>query len=327
MGRDIAEAPEVTDQPGLTLPGEPVRALLIVNPQAGPGLWAGAQPAAQRLQAAGWHVDTVETDHKGHAVELARLAVARGYHLVIGCGGDGTLNEVVQGLVGSATALGIIPMGTANVLARDVGIPLDPVRAAEALLTGRVRVVDVGRAGDRAFIMMAGIGLDADVVQEVEQTSGRPLRWLKAPRLFWGTVRRFFTYQGTRMRLALDDQRERGRVMMVVVGNIRSYAGLFQITHEADWDDGLLDVVVFYSGGFWVKIGNLISVLRRRHRYRQGIAYHRVRQVRVWAARPVPVQADGDLVGATPMTFTIEPRALRVVLPGLGRNGMKQGRM
>jgi YegS/Rv2252/BmrU family lipid kinase len=295
---------------------ETVRALFIVNPLAGLGLWPGAQPAADRLLAAGWSVDLVQTDHAGHATELARQAVARGYHLAIGCGGDGTLNEIVQGLAGSQTALGIIPMGTANVLAREMGLPLDPVKAAEVLLAGHVRVVDVGWAADRAFVMMAGIGFDATVVREVQEAPHRPHRWLKAPLLVIGTVRRLFTYEGTYMHLTLDGTTERGRVMMVVVGNIRSYGGVLQITHEAYWDDGLLDVVVFYSGSLLVRLGNMVSVMLRRHKKRQGVAYHRVRTVRIWTPHPCPVQVDGDIVGETPMSFTIAPRALRVVLPG-----------
>jgi YegS/Rv2252/BmrU family lipid kinase len=297
-------------------PGQAVRALLVVNPNAGLGLWPGAQPAAERLGAAGWLVDVIQTEYEGHGTELARQAVAKGYHVAIGCGGDGTLNELIQGLVGSTTALGLIPMGTANVLAREVGVPLDPVKAAEVLLTGHVRPVDVGRAGERAFLMMAGIGLDADVVREVQHAPRRPPRWLKAPLLALGTARRVFTYPGTTMHLTLDGTVEHGRVLMVVVGNIRSYAGVFQITDEADWCDGLLDVVVFYSGGLLVKLGNLGSVVLRRHKHRQGVAYHRVRRVRIWTTHPCPVQVDGDMVGETPMTFTVEPRALRVLMPG-----------
>jgi diacylglycerol kinase family enzyme len=103
--------------------------------------------------------------------------------------------------------------------------------------------------------------------------------------------------------------------MMVVVGNIRSYAGVFQITHEAAWDDGCLDVVVFASVGLLAKIGNFFSLLLRRHKRRPGVAYFQARRVHIWTPSPVPVQADGDLVGETPMTFRNQPRALRVVLP------------
>lgn len=296
---------------------EPVRAMLIVNPQAGLGLWPGAQPAAERLMAAGWMVDICRTEYAGHAVELARQSVEQGYDVAIGCGGDGTLNELVQALVGSQTALGIIPLGTANVLAREMGVPLDPIGAAEALVGGRVHVVDVGRADQRAFLMMAGIGLDADVVREVQHAEPRPPRWLKAPLLLVGTVRRFFTYPGMPMRLTIDGQSERGRVIMVVVGNSRSYAGVFQITHEADWRDGVLDIVVFHQASLTGKIGNFVSMLFRRHKERRGVSYQRGRRVHIWTAQPLPVQADGDIVGETPMTFTIEPQALRIVLPGL----------
>jgi YegS/Rv2252/BmrU family lipid kinase len=311
----MSEAPASDERAVLTPPGQAVRALVIVNAQAGLGLWPGAQPAVEHLRAAGWLVDLAQTEYQGHATELARQAMHQGYHLVIGCGGDGTLNEIVQALAGSETVLGIVPTGTANVLAREMGIPLDPLGAAEVLLTGRIRVMDLGRAGERAFIMMAGIGLDAEVVREVQDAPRRPPRFLKAFLLTLGTVLRFFTYPGTPMRLTIDGQEERGRVMMVVVGNIRSYAGVFQITHEATWDDGCLDIVVFFTVGLVAKIGNFLSLLLRRHKRRPGVAYFRARRVHIWTPAPVPVQADGDIVGDTPMTFRSEPRALRVVLP------------
>lgn len=304
-------APPVAPAPGDTA----VRVLLIVNPMAGPGLWAGAHPAAERLRAGGWHVQVAATNHRGHAEELARGAVVDGYDVVIGCGGDGTLNEIVQALVHSQTALGIIPMGTANVLARDMGIPLDPVRAAEVLLAGRSRVVDVGRAGERAFIMMAGVGFDARVIREVEAARGRHPRLLKAPHLTWTAVRRFFTDQGTPMYLSLDGRAVRGRVLMLVAGNIRSYGGVFQIAHAADWDDGILDVVVIYSGRLVTRVASLVDVILRRYTDRRRVAYFRVREARIWTAQPVPVQADGEVVGITPICLTLEPRALRVLLP------------
>ncbi len=312
---DTRQSLPVAERLPLAPPGQVVRALLIVNPQAGPGLWSGASRAAERLQAAGWQVDVVQTEHRGHAEVLARRAVADSYHIAVGCGGDGTLNEIVQGLVGSSTALGVIPMGTANVLAREMGIPLDPVRAAEALLSGRPRAVDVGRAGDRYFLMMAGIGLDAHVVREVEAGHRRRPRLLKAPLLAWATVRRLFTDRGTRMYFTLDGRTLHGQVLMVVVGNIRGYAGIFQIAHAANWDDGILDVVVIFGGGLLVKAASFVSIVLRRHTDRRRVAYFRVREARIWTPQPVPVQADGDLAGATPMTFTVERRGLRVILP------------
>jgi YegS/Rv2252/BmrU family lipid kinase len=299
----------------LAPPGTTVRAMLIINPQAGPGLWPGAQPAADRLIEAGWQVDIARTEYAGHASALAASAVAQHYHVVIGGGGDGTLNEIIQALIGSQTALGIIPLGTANVLARDLGVPLDPVGAATTLIEGQVSLIDVGRANRRAFVMMAGICLDADVVREVQEARPRPPRWLKAPLLLIGTVHRFFTYPGTPMQLTIDGQPERGRVLMVVVGNIQSYAGVFFIAHEADWSDGVFDIVIFYQTRLIDRVTNFISMLFRRHKERPGVGYRRARRLHISTPQPIPVQADGDIVGETPMIFTIEPAALRIVRP------------
>jgi YegS/Rv2252/BmrU family lipid kinase len=293
----------------------PVKALVVVNPQAGPGIGAGVAPALDRLRQAGWQIELHRTTRRGHAAELAREAVAQGYHVVVGCGGDGTLNELVQGLVGSQTALGVLPLGTANVLARELRIPLDPLGAADILIAGQTRRIDVGMAGERAFLMMAGIGLDAYVVEEIEAGPRRVPRLLKAPALFLTTLRRVLTDRGAPMELTVDGQTVRGRVLMVVAGNIRNYAGVFQIAHAAVWDDGVLDLVIIFGGSLLDKLNSFLAILRRRATDRRRIAYFRVREAHIVAAHPAPVQADGDLVGVTPMTIGIRPVALRIVVP------------
>lgn len=300
---------------GLTTADTPPRAMVIVNPHAGLGLWPGAMPAADRLAGAGWQLDVVQTEAEGHATELAATAVERGYAAVVGCGGDGTLSEIVQALAGTPVALGIIPTGTANVLAREFGIPLDPVRAAEVLLTGAVQPIDVGRAGARAFIMMASVGLDADVVQAVQHAPRRRPRLLKAPLMIAAFVRALFVHPGVMMTVTLDGMVVRDRMIMAVVSNIRGYGGVLEIAHEAVVDDAMLDVVLFHNVPVPARIANLVSVLRRRHRRQPGVTYHRARRIRIETAQPVPVQADGDIVDQTPMTFTADPQALRLVLP------------
>jgi diacylglycerol kinase family enzyme len=175
--------------------------------------------------------------------------------------------------------------------------------------------MDVGRAGERAFLMMAGVGFDAEVIHDVQAAPRRPPRLLKAPLLFWRAFHRFFSHTGVPMHITLDGVEERDRVMMVVIGNIRGYGGVFQIAHAASYDDAILDVVIFREVGLLGRVANLVSVILRRHERNPGITYHRVRRVHIWTPRPTRVQADGDLIGETPMTFLSEPRALRVVLP------------
>jgi YegS/Rv2252/BmrU family lipid kinase len=300
---------------GLVGAGVRPRAMVIVNARAGLGLWPGAMPAADRLAAAGWQLDVVQTETEGHATELAAMAVARGYTAVVGCGGDGTLSEIVQALAGTPVALGIIPTGTANVLAREFGVPLDPARAAEVLLSGAVQLVDVGRVDGRAFVMMASVGLDADVVQEVQHTPRRRPRLLKVPLMVVAFVRGLFVHPGVMMTITLDDAVIHDRMIMAVVSNIRGYGGVVEIAHEAEVDDAILDVVLFHDVPVPARIANLVSVVRRRHQRQPGVTYHRARCIRIETARPVPVQADGDIVGLTPMTFISDPRALRLVLP------------
>ncbi len=158
-----------------------MKALLVVNPKArGLPRQERLRAAAAWLEEAGWRVRLQPTEGPGHAMLLAQAAAQEGYDLVVACGGDGTINEVVNGLAGSPTALGVIPGGTANVWAKEVGIPRDPLKAIAIAAQGESRRIDLGRAmgratgpgglgmkGDRHFLLMAGLGFDGHVIHRL----------------------------------------------------------------------------------------------------------------------------------------------------------------
>jgi diacylglycerol kinase (ATP) len=289
------------------------RACIIVNPAARslplPDRLATA-PAWLRLH--GWRVEQHRTARPGDATELARAAAAHGCDVVVAVGGDGTLNEVVNGLATTPTALAVIPAGTANVWAREARLPRHPAAVARLLDHGVVRRIDLGRVGDRYFLLMASLGVDALVVAGVSPRAKR--RFGRAAYLTRG-LREALRFPAADARMRVDGEAIAARLFLLVAGNTRSYGGALTLTHHAVADDGLLDVVLFQGGGLGRVGGYLARALARRHLAAPGTLFRRARVVEVTTDPVLPVQADGELVGTTPARLTVVPGALRVIVP------------
>jgi YegS/Rv2252/BmrU family lipid kinase len=299
-------------------PPVPARARIVANPVSGSMHGMGGlnelRATAIWLTEHGLPTEVTTTQRVGHAVELTREAVAAGHEMVIAAGGDGTLNDVIHGLAGSTTALGVLPMGTVNVWAREIGIPLGASEARELLLHGVRRQVDLGRAGPRYFLMMAGVGFDAEVVKRVERN------WLKRVGLkmldYIATAGSLgLTQQPAKLTLRIAGQRRKMNALMVVIGNTRLYGGAMQFTRRAVADDGMLDIVVIGGGGWGRRAGVFLRAFLRRPSLGPDVRYERVRSVRLESTPPLPVQVDGDIIGSLPMTFSVAPGALWVIVP------------
>ncbi|HEY7850652.1 MAG TPA: diacylglycerol kinase family protein, partial [Ktedonobacterales bacterium] len=241
-------------------------------------------------------------------------AVAGGMEMVIAAGGDGTVNDVIQALAGHTTALGVLPMGTVNVWAREMGIGLTAAEARETLVSGVRRRVDLGRAGQRYFLMMAGIGFDAEVARRVERGALKRVG-LKMLDYIAAVVALSVTAKPADLRIQIGGRRRRERALMVIIGNTRLYGGAMTFTKRAVADDGALDVVVIGSGGLAHRIGVLWRAFLRRPGAGPRVRYERAQAIRVESRRAEPVQVDGEVIGHLPMTFTVAPQALRVILP------------
>jgi diacylglycerol kinase (ATP) len=291
-----------------------MRTMLVFNPNAGQAdaLERELTAAATVWREAGWLVDIEPTRAAGDGRRLAQQAVEQGYELVVAAGGDGTINEVINGLAGSATALAPLPLGTMNVWARELRLPLQPRQAAEALLTWQPRPIDLGRAGERYFLLMAGIGFDAAITAGVGAQEKR--RFGALAYVFRG-IEQTVNLRSARARLVIDGRPLRRRVLMVVVGNSQLYGGLVKITHHASIDDGLLDICVIKGDNGLSAVRRLIAIIRRRQSRDPEIEYYRARSLQIVARPPLPVQVDGDPIGVTPMTFEVVPGALRALLP------------
>jgi diacylglycerol kinase (ATP) len=289
------------------------RALFIDNPVAGrhhPRYLT--KQVAYRLRRYGWQVDVVGTAYAGHGISLAREAVSRRYDMVVACGGDGTINEVLQALAGTTTCLGVVPTGTANVWAGEAGLPRDAEYLTALLDHGPRPAIDIGRADSRLFLLMAGIGLDAAVVRRVQLgLKERFGRWAYVLSL----LEQFSAYQGASVHLTLDGIVEEHILWMLVVGNTRRYAGYFRLTPQALIDDGRLDVCMVPGLSAAWSVPQWSAVLTGAPPLRKYLRYRRVREIAVQAARPLPIQVDGDPAGYTPVTITVLPGGVRMVMP------------
>jgi len=298
-----------------------MKAHLIYNPVAGPrDARRTLDGACRYLRRRGWTVEPKETAKPGDAVALARQASVDDCDLVLVAGGDGTVNEVVNGLVGSHTALGVLPVGTGNVWAKQLNVSTysiaNPRRlqgAAQGVADGDIYLVDVGRVGDHHFLCWTGVGLDAQVTAEMEPR-GRTTKRLGALAYVVALMQVARDFEGVRTRVSVDGKMIRGRTILVVVSNIRLYAGL-PLAREARLDDGLLDVYVFQGLGGLYAVRSFIRVLSNRSLQDARVIHRQARTIDVQTEVALCVHTDGDPMGTTPISVEVVPRALRVVIP------------
>ena len=294
------------------------RAWLIENPAAGQSDWEEQIAAAQAtLREAGWAVTPRRTAGPGDATAFAREAVAAGADVVVVAGGDGTVNEALQGLAGQRrTALAVLPGGTVNIWATELGVKKDEADIARRIAAGQRHVVDLGRVNDRFFLMVASAGVDAEANAAVDRS---PL--LKRLKRLTGVVPYAVAGLLTALRfrpptvaLYVDGEPLTGRLLMFVAGNTRLYGGVAEITYQARANDGLLDICVIGGRGPLDLLRRGWSVLRRRHDADPAIIYRKARRVVLDPRRPLRIQADGEDIGATPATFQVVPAALEVIV-------------
>lgn len=285
-------------------------AIIIGNPKAGRNRGNDhLKRCAEILRSGGLVVEVWPTERPQHATELTSLAGAR---LVVAAGGDGTVNEVVNGLKTDAT-LGILPLGTANVLARELGLPLNPEAACKRIIAGKERLIDVGVATDRKgrerrFTCMAGMGFDAHVVNEVTPLLKQYLKILAFP------LAAFKVYlEGDLPPLHILHGKETHVTQFAIVANGQYYGGDFRVAEDAALATGNLEVVLVDRVGRLLRADILTRILARRPLDRSMRSFT-TRELRATSpGAHVPVQLDGEVWGRLPMSFRIEPGALKVV--------------
>jgi len=259
--------------------------------------------------AGGWPIRI--TSHAGEAEALARRAVEEGFRRVVAAGGDGTVNHVANGIAGSNAALGILPMGTVNVFAMELGLPSNDLELCWKIVeAGNMRLVDLPSANGKYFVQLGGIGLDAQAVKETTLAFKRSL----GPLSYLISAAHIAARQPPKLFIESADAPVR-EGSFVLVGNGRLYGGPFPFFKQAAVDDGLLDVVVFKRLGFLEIIKYLHDVVFSSDIRVPEVEYFQTRHLRVSSEQDVPVELDGELAGNCPVDFQMHEKALPVLSP------------
>ena len=301
------------------------KACLITNPQSGQGS-LDLSEALTLLQAEGWEITLRQKLEGGEATELAREAAREGYHVVVDCGGDGTLNEIVEGVVGSPVAVGVLPGGTANVWAHEIGISQRLDIAARQLASAERRRVDVGAVTVNGtlksyFLLMAGLGLDGAVISSLSKPLKHRIGKLAyAPAI----VNAMRSFNPLPVRIEMDGMHWQGRVSQIIVGNSRRYADVTELTPDAYIDDGLLDVCLITASGPLTASRQLGSLLVRQHPSEASAELYRAASMTVYAPDVLPLQVDGGHVQVSEdditadgivFTFSVVAQGVTMLVP------------
>ncbi len=291
-----------------------MRILIIANPRSGRGrAFRRVQEYVRNWPHSSWDVDLIATRAPGHAAEIARTLMARPPDILAVCGGDGTVNEVLNGMSEPGSPVAVLPGGTANVLARAIGIPLDPLEALRVALRGSCLQVDsclLRGTQDRRFLLMAGAGFDAYVVS---RTSSTLKDRVGIAAFYQSTLQCLVTYDFPEFLLEAEDLSI--RTTTCVVANSRGYGGGLVLTPSADMTDGLLDIVAV-QGRSRVKLALFaLTALQGKPRGYPWVRYTRARSVQIEGPSRVMVQVDGEQVGTLPAAVQIVPHSFHLAVP------------
>lgn len=285
---------------------------VIVNPVAG----HGRSPRYLRqlkscLKSRGLSWDFLETKRPGHARELAENLVSRGYSRLVVMGGDGTISEVMNGILGSDLELGVISVGTGNDVARSLRLPVNaPEKALDIILSDRVLLMDVGCEGERYFLSLLGIGFPAIVAQE----ANRMKRLKGSPAFFIAVYKALHRMKASPVRIELDDKTIDVKCTSIMVQNTPYTGGGLLIAPDAKMDDGFLDVVIVDDIGKLDLMVNFPKVYKGGHFSHPSFSVYRTRSVRVESTEELPKMIDGEPAGTLPAHATVRRRALKVIV-------------
>ncbi|HEX5449957.1 MAG TPA: diacylglycerol kinase family protein [Gaiellaceae bacterium] len=300
----------------------PISTYFLVNPASQNGATGRRWPElAHRAAQLGLTGEALFSERPGHLIELAREAVARGAQRIVAVGGDGTLNEAVNGVAGSNTELATIPFGTGMDFVRTFGIPTKFESAVRVAAGSNVRTIDAGHvqyrtwAGEEAerwFANMGSVGMSGAVAARANNTSkalgGRAT-------FFYALVRVFLEWQNSEVTVSLDGAERRARMHDVIVANGRFAGGGMKLAPGAEPDDGTFDVVLIGDVSKLDFATQAPGIYRGRHVKHPKVEVLRSRRVQVDASEQLPIELDGEQVGTTPVTFELVPGALKLLVP------------
>ena len=294
---------------------------LIVNPASGAGKTGRKWPDIKvYLRKIGLDFDYSITESPGHAVELAKSAVKRGFSLLVSVGGDGTISEVAQGLFEAealnSVSLGIISTGTGADYIRTVGIPRTYTDACRLLISPQKHLVDVGviefaNGSRRVFVNFAGLGFASDVVRATTQkykATGAMTSYLL------GLFSTLVSYKNKDISITIDGKIDQKKVVTLLVGNGKYAGGGMKTTPNADIQDGLFDVLIVDDMTKFDLLFSLPKIYKGTHLTHPKVFIRRVKELEIHSKQKTSIQVDGDLVGETPARFYVLPAALNIVV-------------
>jgi diacylglycerol kinase (ATP) len=289
---------------------EAPRLLVIFNPVAGPSRSRRFQLTLARLRRRGCRITVKETLRRGDAEEIARTADLRDVDIVVAAGGDGTINEVINGLVGRNHPLALIPLGTANVLAAEIGLSTHPDDVAETIARGTAVPVCLGRVNGRWFSMMAGIGFDAHVVEAVSPALKRMIG--KGAYVFESLIE-ISRFRPTMFQAEIDGERHLASSMIMANGHF--YAGRYVAAPEARLRDPHLHACLMTRASRWQCIRYSLALMTGRLHKLPDVKIIPAKRIELVGPSGEPVQCDGDILGALPITISIAENPLEIVFP------------
>ena len=309
-------------------------AVIIYNPAAGrSSVKTFIKSAVNELESAGWKVDAAETKSAAHIIELSKQAAVEKKDAVFAVGGDGTIGNVVNGLVGSETALGVLPAGTANVWSIELGLrpfawtrPWVLRKNASILANAPCHVVDVGLCNQDYFMMWAGIGLDALTIQSLEPRV-RIDRIFAMPEYTAKAIWNAAQWSGLKLRLWTDEHEVEGHFILAVATNIRHYmGGLSNLSPDAYIDDGWLDLWLFSGRNLGDALRHAYDLWRGSHVNSEAAQRITFRNLRVEADSPYWIQTDGEARGSSTIAeISVQTRALKLLMPPDGMDLLRNG--
>lgn len=290
--------------------------LFIINPTAGKGMGLKAIPQIEAyLQQQRILGKIILTEYPGHAAEVAKAWSGTGLKAIAAAGGDGTVMETANGLLGTGTPLGIIPLGSGNDFARSLRIPHGLTRLEEALtiLTeGASKPVDVGLYGDCAFLNVASIGFDSEIIRDLPKVK----RIVRGPSAYIISIfLKFLTYKTKRVQLVMDGVEKEMELFLAAVCNGKYYGGGLMVNPEGSLNDGYLNLILVHPLPR-LKIPFLLGRFKKGlHISLPYVETHLCKSLTLHSMEPLPVNTDGELAGETPASFRLMQHALSVIQP------------
>lgn len=298
------------------------KAVFLVNPASDNGATGRRWPElAHRAARLGLSGETLFSERPEHLIELARSAVDGGATLVVAVGGDGTLNEVVNGIAGRDVDLATIPLGTGMDFGRTYGIPTKFEEAVRVAVAGRPRTIDAGRVSyrtwggedaERWFANVGSVGMSGAVAQ---RANGMSKTFGGKATFFYALTRVFFEWENTDVTVRFDGQERRGKMHDVIVANGVWHGGGMMLAPDASPDDGMFDVILIGDVGRVDFLTTASKLYKGKHLGHPKVEVVRTARVEVDAAERLPIELEGEQVGTTPATFEVVPGALRVRVP------------